>query len=247
VAGARSARSLIVAAIAALGLTALAAPAALANFTPEAGTYVDHSNSAGHRVSFHYAADTGTVHNFTLSSNTIFSSATVHHTTEGWRFYHYDSHYIVHGHWLNHWTVVGSICNLHIDPTGCRTSGNQSFEATFPHATPPEGPWTGTASGGNEVTFTLGPSLTGSGKLVIFDLDIHYPGAPYFNFYSSRNGPLERSDGVWHFSRDDTYRRVSATWTDPEHMHGHACDENAYGCDPNRSWTFTAHYFGNAK
>ena len=246
-AGARSARrSLIGAAIAALGLAALAAPAALANFTPEAGTYVDHSTSHGHRVSFHYAADWGTVHDFTLSSITIFHSATVHHTTEGWRFYHYDSHYIVHGHWLNHWTVVGSICNLHIDPTGCRTSGSQSFEAVFPHAKPLEGPWMGTTdSGANDVTFTVGPSLTGSGNLVIFDLNIHPPEWTYSNFYSSRNGPLEtNSDGAWHFYRDGNYDLVSATWTDPVHMHGHVCDKGAYGCKPAYTFTFTAHAVG---
>jgi hypothetical protein len=47
---ARSAgRGLIVAAIAALGLTALAEPAALANFHPEAVTYIDHSTSNGRR------------------------------------------------------------------------------------------------------------------------------------------------------------------------------------------------------
>src|SRR5690349_9458980 len=160
-AGARSARhGLIVAAIAAIGMTALAAPAAQANFTPEAGTYIDHSTSNGHRLTFHYAGDAGTVHDFALSSNTIFSSAAVNHTTSGWQFSHRDDHYIVHGTWLNHWTVAGSICNLHIDPTGCRTSGKQSFEAVLPNARPIEGPWIGTATGGQSVTFTLGPSLT---------------------------------------------------------------------------------------
>jgi hypothetical protein len=213
---------------------------------PGSGHHIDHSTSHGHRVTFDYAADTGTVHHFTLSSITIFHSATVHHTTEGWRFYHYDSHYIVHGHWLNHWTVVGSICNLHIDPTGCRTSGSQSFEAVFPHAKPLEGPWMGTTdSGANDVTFTLGPSLTGSGNLVIFDLNIHPPEWTYSNFYSSRNGPLEtNSDGAWHFYRDGNYDLVSATWTDPAHMHGHVCDKGAYGCKPAYTFTFTAHAVG---
>src|SRR5919204_4090696 len=149
----------------------------------------------------------GAVHHFTLSGTTIFHSAPVSQTTSGWRFYHRDDHYIVHGTWVNHWIVVGSICNLHIDPTGCRTSGKQSFEAHLPNAKPLEGPWTGTTgSGGNDVTFSLRPSLTGSGKTVIFDLDVHSPGSTQSHFYSGRNGPLERnSEGVWHFHRDDDY------------------------------------------
>jgi hypothetical protein len=76
-----------------------------------------------------YAGHTGTVHDFALSSNTTFSAATLHHTTEGWRFSHLDGHHIVQGTWLDRRTVVGTICNLHIDPTGCRTSGKQSFTA----------------------------------------------------------------------------------------------------------------------
>ena len=102
------------AAIAALGLTALAAPAALANFHPEAGTYIDHSTSNGHRLTFDYAHDTGTVHHFALSGITIFHSAPVSQTTSGWQFYHRDGHYIAHGTWLN-----------------------------LPNAKPLEGPWTG--------------------------------------------------------------------------------------------------------
>jgi hypothetical protein len=252
-AGARRAlRRLVVGAIAALGLTALAAPAALANFTPEGGGYIDHSTSNGHRLTFHYAGDTGTVHDFTLSSNTIFSSATVHHTTDGWRFTHYDSHYIVHGTWLNHWTVHGSICNLHIDPTGCRTSGKQSFEAVLPNAKPIEGPWIGTASAGQDVVFSLGPSLTGSGALVMFDLWILPAGStPSFETYDlfiGRQALGRNSEGAWHFSYEaEFHQTVGATWTDPAHMHGHACRHIPAGitgggtCDPNRTWTFTAH------
>jgi hypothetical protein len=229
-------------AVAALGLAAFAAPSALAGFTPEAGHYVDPSNSHGHRITFDYAAHAGTVHDFKLSSVAIFSSATVHHTTSGWHFSHYDSHYIVHGTWLNHWTVHGSICNLHIDPTGCRTSGKQSFEAVFPHAKPPEGPWTGTASDGGGASFTIGPSNSDDGKLALIDITIS-------GFFSSRQGPLvQNSEGVWHFYRDDTARRFKATWTDTTHMHGHACEKSSYSglCDPAQDWTFTAHYVGHA-
>src|SRR5919204_41428 len=134
----------------------------------------------------------GAVHHFTLSGTTIFHSAPVSQTTSGWRFYHRDDHYLVHGTWVNHWIVVGSICNLHIDPTGCRTSGNQAFEAHLPNAKPLE----------------------------------------------------KNSDGVWHFHRDDDYSLVSATWTDPAHMHGHVCDKGAYGCKPAYTFTFTAHAVG---
>jgi hypothetical protein len=243
-------RRLIVAALAAVGLTALLAPRALANFTPEAGGYIDHSTSNGHRLTFHYAAHTGTVHDFTLSSNTIFSSATVHHTTEGWRFTHYDSHHIVHGTWLNHYTVHGSICNLHIDPTGCRstTSGKQFFEAVFPHGKPPEGPWTGTATNlvgaTGTATFTIGPSNSGGDRIAVKDLLMP-------NQFFGAYGPLFKNEftHVWEYFRYNTYEEVDLVWDDPTHMHGAACLVNSHGScyDLDTNWAFTAHYIGNAK
>jgi hypothetical protein len=105
---------------AAVVLFALGAAAAWA-FTPQVNTY-GGTASGGGRVQFWI--DARTVHNFDFEDRTLFSNAQYeHHVAEDgsgvWRFHTHSDHWRVHGHWVGHTTVHGSICNLAASPTGC--------------------------------------------------------------------------------------------------------------------------------
>jgi hypothetical protein len=106
-------------AIAAILLLALGA--GLAWSTPQISTY-GGTASGGGRVIFWI--DTHTAHSFSLDDRQLFGNAQLEHhvTGEGsavWRFHTHDEHWRVHGHWVGHTTVHGSICHLSASPTGC--------------------------------------------------------------------------------------------------------------------------------
>jgi hypothetical protein len=101
-------------------LLALGAAQAWA-FTPQVNTY-GGTASGGGRVQFWI--DTHTAHNFDLEGRTLFSNAQLEHHvaadgTAVWRFHTHSEHRRVHGHWVGHTTVHGSICNLGASPSGC--------------------------------------------------------------------------------------------------------------------------------
>jgi hypothetical protein len=110
----------IIALVVAVGLLALGAAQAWA-FTPQVNTY-GGTSSGGGRVQFWI--DTRTVHSFNFEDRGLFSNAQYeHHVAEDgsgvWRFHTHSEHWRVHGHWVGHTTVHGSICNLVASPTGC--------------------------------------------------------------------------------------------------------------------------------
>jgi hypothetical protein len=106
----------------AAALVVLAAAAALAwSFTPQVNTYRGPASSGG---VVQFRIDTHTAHSFAFESRTLFSNAPLEHHiaadgTGVWRFHTHNEHWRVHGHWVGHTTVHGSICNLTASPTGC--------------------------------------------------------------------------------------------------------------------------------
>ena len=109
----------LTAAVAVIAL--LAAGAAAAWASPEANTY-SGTASGGGRVLFW--TDTHTAHSFDLQGRPLFTNAQLEHhvAADGiavWRFHTHTEHWRVHGHWVGHTTVHGSICDLAVSPTGC--------------------------------------------------------------------------------------------------------------------------------
>ena len=103
-----------------IALLALAATVAWSS-APQVNTY-SGSSSRGGRVLF--STDTHTVHNFDLESRPLFGNAGIDRHVAGngdvvWRFHTHNEHWRVHGHWVGHTTVHGSICNLAASRDGC--------------------------------------------------------------------------------------------------------------------------------
>jgi hypothetical protein len=120
------------AAIVALTAALLAAGAGLAwSFSPQLATYGGTASSGGRVI---FWIDTHTAHSFGLEGQTLFSNAQLEHHiaadgTGVWRFHTHTEHWRVHGHWVGHTTVHGSICNLAASPTGCPDGAHlQTYE-----------------------------------------------------------------------------------------------------------------------
>jgi hypothetical protein len=102
-------------------LIGVLAGAASALSTPQVNTY-GGTTSGGARVIFWI--DTHTAHTFSVDGHTLFSNAQLEQNvaadgTATWRFHTHSEHWRVHGHWVGHTTVHGSICNLAASPSGC--------------------------------------------------------------------------------------------------------------------------------